>query len=153
MTRQTSRRTRGASIGKKIVIVAALLATSVMEVTIRQAMVTVAKGWRFPRGVRSSATQDDKPEIWKTKQKGHLGNIHKHDIPESLCMLGRSRNLAVCQDTASTLHMENVAQQSATLPLKILKTELAMPFGCLDQNRAGASVIKPHPSTPTPEEY
>lgn len=59
----------GASIGKKIVIVAALLATSVIEVTIRQAMVTVAKGWRFPKGVSSSATQDDKPEVCWVKNR------------------------------------------------------------------------------------
>lgn len=65
--------TKGASIGKKIVIVAALLATSVIDVTIRQAMVTVAKGGRLPKGVSNSATQDDKPEICGVKQtKGKM---------------------------------------------------------------------------------
>lgn len=56
-------------MGKKIVVVAALLATSVIEVTIRQVMVTVAKGGRLPKGVSNSATQVDKPEICWVKNK------------------------------------------------------------------------------------
>lgn len=51
---------------------------------------------------------------------------------------GRSHNLAVCQDTAFTNCLWKMS-------LKILKTELSMTFGCLDQNRAGALVIRPHP--------
>lgn len=43
-------------------MVAGLLATSVMDVTITQAIVMMAITWRFPNGVISSATQVDKPD-------------------------------------------------------------------------------------------
>lgn len=49
-------------MGRKMVMVAGLLATSVMDVTIRQAMVTMANTGRFPNGLISSATQVDKPD-------------------------------------------------------------------------------------------
>jgi len=63
--------------------VAALLATSVIEVTIRQAMVTVAKGGRLPKGVSNSANQDDKPEICQVKNKGKLSD-HLWKVRESV---------------------------------------------------------------------
>lgn len=49
-------------MGRKMVMVAGLLATSVMDVTIKQAIVTMAKTGRFPSGLISSATQVDKPD-------------------------------------------------------------------------------------------
>lgn len=49
-------------MGRKMVIVAGLLATSVMDVTIRQAIVIIANTGRFPNGLISSATQVDKPD-------------------------------------------------------------------------------------------
>lgn len=49
-------------MGRKMVMVAGLLATSVMDVTIRQATVTIASTGRFPNGLISSATQLDKPD-------------------------------------------------------------------------------------------
>lgn len=81
------------------------------------------------------------------------------NVPISLCLLvnrDRSRNLAVCQDTASK--QPDVAYGDSTTvdtlsALKILKTGLAMTFGCLDLNRAGTLMIRPHPSLPTPGEY
>lgn len=68
----------------------------------------------------------------------------------------RSRNLAVCQEMASKQPDVAYGERSTVVTLsalKILKTGLAMTFGCLDQNRAGALMIKPHPSLPTPGEY
>lgn len=49
-------------MGRKMVMVAGLLATSVMDVTIRQAIVTMTNTGRFPNGLISSATQVDKPD-------------------------------------------------------------------------------------------
>lgn len=49
-------------MGRKMVIVAGLLATSVMDVTIKQAIVTMANTGRLPSGLISSATQEDKPD-------------------------------------------------------------------------------------------
>lgn len=65
----------------------------------------------------------------------------------------RSRNLAVCQDTASDVAYGERSTVVTLSALKILKTGLAMTFGCLDQNRAGVLMIRPHPSLPTPGEY
>lgn len=49
-------------MGRKMVMVAGLLATSVMDVTIRQAIAIIANTGRFPNGLISSATQVDKPD-------------------------------------------------------------------------------------------
>lgn len=49
-------------MGRKIVMVAGLLATSVIEVTIIQAIETMANMGRLPNGVINSATQADKPD-------------------------------------------------------------------------------------------
>lgn len=49
-------------MGRKMVMVAALLATSVTVVTMMQAIVIVAKTGRSPRGVSSSATHKDRPD-------------------------------------------------------------------------------------------
>lgn len=54
--------TRGERMGRKMVMVAALLATSVTVVTMMQATVIVAKTGRSPRGVSSWATHKDRPD-------------------------------------------------------------------------------------------
>lgn len=67
-------------MGRKMVMVAGLLATSVMDVTIRQAIVTMTNTGRFPNGLISSATQVDKPDTCglnkrmgkKKKKKGSV---------------------------------------------------------------------------------
>lgn len=49
-------------MGRKMVMVAGLLATSVMDVTIRQAIVTMASTGKLPNGLIRSATQVDNPD-------------------------------------------------------------------------------------------
>lgn len=49
-------------MGRKMVAVAALLATSVTVVTMMQAMLIVANTGSSPRGVSSSATHKDRPD-------------------------------------------------------------------------------------------
>lgn len=55
-------------------MVAALLASSVTEVTRTQAMVTVAMMGRLPRGDSRFATQEDRPDtyIWDRQTIGML---------------------------------------------------------------------------------
>lgn len=57
-----------------MVMVAALLASSVTEVTRTQAMVTVAMMGRLPRGDSRFATQEDRPDtyIWDRQTIGML---------------------------------------------------------------------------------
>lgn len=55
-------------MGRKMVMVAALLATSVSVVVRRQATVTVAKTGRSPRGVISLASHKDRPDSCTHKQ-------------------------------------------------------------------------------------
>ena len=63
-------------MGRKMVMVAALLATSVMEVTMTQAMVTVAMTGRSPRGVSRVATQDDRPDTFRWGRE----NTHSRSV-------------------------------------------------------------------------
>lgn len=86
-------------------------------------------------------------------------NFDKCNVPTSLCMLVNRvwiRNLAVCQDMASRQPDIAYGECSTVVTLSalnILKTGLAMTFGCLYRNSAGALMIRPHPSPPTPGEY
>lgn len=56
--------TRAERMGRKMVMVAALLVTSVTVVTMIHATVMVANTGRLPRGSRSSATHRDRPDTY-----------------------------------------------------------------------------------------
>lgn len=56
-------------MGRKMVMVAALLVTSVSVVTMMQATVTVAKTGISPRGISSLATHRDIPDSCRNTQQ------------------------------------------------------------------------------------
>lgn len=90
-------RTRADRMGRKMVMVAALLATSVTVVTMMQATVMVAKTGRPPRGSRSSATQRERPDTCTRTRRDTQRPTHTHlddvlimlrshiSLPSSLC--------------------------------------------------------------------
>lgn len=65
-----------------MVVVAALLVTSVSMVTITQAIVITAKTGKSPKGVRSSATHRDKPDSW-TQNRTHSYTLR---FTSTLCL-------------------------------------------------------------------
>lgn len=104
-------------MGRKMVMVAGLLATSVMDVTITQAIVTMASTGRFPNGLISSATQVDKPDAYGLNNRiGKNKNMEKS-----------KKNNSSVQDTLKLSRMAVIY-----ISLRNLSAKFAMTFGLLD---------------------